>query len=307
MDSAAGFRYFSNMIRTLPASLPRPAIPVYALYGEEADFPDALHCEGIWDRAHVYDWVIAPHRHPGLDQVFFIASGGGWAELDGARRALVPPCAIWAPRRVVHGFRFEKDTRGHVVSLPAAETRALVEGPGAGDPALAAFARAPRMLAGDAAIEAAVEALHDAWRGRGAARGPLLRALALALLARLARAAADSDAAAPGRGEARMAEFEALVRAHLADAWKTPDYARALGCSATHLARLTRAHAGRSPAAFATALRMQEARRMLAYTMMDVAEVGYRLGFEDPSYFSRAFRREVGVSPGEFRRPFREG
>ena len=51
---------------------------------------------------------------------------------------------------------------------------------------------------------------------------------------------------------------------------------------------------------------MQEARRLLAYTLMDVAEVGYRLGYEDPSYFSRAFRRETGLSPSAFRRPYRD-
>ena len=87
--------------------------------------------------------------------------------------------------------------------------------------------------------------------------------------------------------------------------WTVADYAHALGCSATHLGRLTRAHAGQSPAAFLTALRMQEARRLLAYTLMDVAEVGYRLGYEDPSYFSRAFRRETGLSPSAFRAPYR--
>ena len=105
---------------------------------------------------------------------------------------------------------------------------------------------------------------------------------------------------------ARMEAFETLARETLASGWKVADYARALGCSATHLNRLTHAHAGQSPAAFLAGLRMQEARRLLAYTLMDVAEVGYRLGYEDPSYFSRAFRRETGLSPSAFRRPYRD-
>jgi AraC family transcriptional activator of pobA len=45
----------------------------------------------------------------------------------------------------------------------------------------------------------------------------------------------------------------------------------------------------------------QEAQRSLAYTRMSVAEVGYTLGFEDPAYFSRAFRRHYGQSPSEYR------
>ncbi|MDF2232611.1 helix-turn-helix domain-containing protein [Albimonas sp. CAU 1670] len=279
---------------------PAPPIPAYALYGEHRDFPDVLHCEEIWDRAHRYDWVIAPHRHPALDQVFFITDGGGWVELDGARRPLAPPCAIWAPRRVVHGFRFVEGTRGHVVSIPSAEVAAMA----AEEPELAAFARGARVLAGSGELRAAVEALHREWRAAAPLRAPLLRALARALVARLARAAADAGRA-PGAVEARMEAFEALARERMAQDWKVADYARALGYSATHLGRLTRAHAGQSPAAFLTALRMQEARRLLAYTLMDVAEVGYRLGYEDPSYFSRAFRRETGLSPSDFRAPYR--
>ena len=297
MDFPARFRHFSTMDRDAPL----PPIPAYALYGEQREFPDVLHCEGIWDRAHRYDWVIAPHRHPGLEQVFFIAEGGGWVELDGARHALAPPCAIWAPRRVVHGFRFAEGTRGHVVSIPSAELSAAV----AADPDLAAFARAPRLLPGDAGLRAAVEALHEEWRAAAPLRAALLRALALALVARLARAAA-AQGRAPGAVEARMEAFETLARETLASGWKVADYARALGCSATHLNRLTHAHAGQSPAAFLAGLRMQEARRLLAYTLMDVAEVGYRLGYEAPSYFSRAFRRETGLSPSAFRRPYRD-
>ncbi|WP_339948272.1 helix-turn-helix domain-containing protein [uncultured Albimonas sp.] len=295
MDFPARFRHFPNMDRAAPT----PPIPAYALYGEQRDFPDVLHCEGIWDRAHRYDWVIAPHRHPALEQVFFITSGGGWVELDGARHALSPPCAIWAPRRVVHGFRFVEGTRGHVISIPSA---ALAS---AADPDLVAFARAPRLLPGAPDLRAAVEALHAEWRGAAPLRAVLLGALALALVARLARAAA-AQGRPPGAVEARMEAFEALARERLARDWKVGDYARALGCSATHLGRLTRARAGQSPAAFLASLRMQEARRLLAYTLMDVAEVGYRLGYDDPSYFSRAFRRETGLSPSAFRRPYRE-
>ena len=49
-----------------------------------------------------------------------------------------------------------------------------------------------------------------------------------------------------------------------------------------------------------------EAKRLLAYTDEPVAEIGYRLGFPEPTNFGRFFAREVGLSPGSFRISARE-
>ena len=44
-----------------------------------------------------------------------------------------------------------------------------------------------------------------------------------------------------------------------------------------------------------------EARRLLLYSDESAENIGYSLGFEDPSYFSRFFRAATGRSPSEFR------
>ena len=48
--------------------------------------------------------------------------------------------------------------------------------------------------------------------------------------------------------------------------------------------------------------RMSEAMRLLSRGDLMVKEVAYRVGFEDPNYFSRRFRRVVGKSPTSYRR-----
>jgi hypothetical protein len=45
-----------------------------------------------------------------------------------------------------------------------------------------------------------------------------------------------------------------------------------------------------------------EAKRLLLYSNVGIAEAGYRLGFHDPAYFSRVFRAATGQSPRSFRR-----
>ena len=44
-----------------------------------------------------------------------------------------------------------------------------------------------------------------------------------------------------------------------------------------------------------------EAKRMLAHSALNVTSIAIRLGFEDPSYFSRFFRKYVGLSPRDFK------
>jgi AraC-like DNA-binding protein len=44
-----------------------------------------------------------------------------------------------------------------------------------------------------------------------------------------------------------------------------------------------------------------EAKRLLRYSDSPVAEIATHLNFEDPSYFSRFFKKHTGFSPSEFR------
>ncbi|MNG41764.1 Arabinose operon regulatory protein [compost metagenome] len=45
-----------------------------------------------------------------------------------------------------------------------------------------------------------------------------------------------------------------------------------------------------------------EAKRLLAHSEFNIATVATHLGFDDPAYFSRFFRKKVGVPPSEFKR-----
>jgi len=46
---------------------------------------------------------------------------------------------------------------------------------------------------------------------------------------------------------------------------------------------------------------IQEARRLLTFTSMSITEIGYALGFKDPAYFSRFFRRNTGLTANQYR------
>ncbi len=46
---------------------------------------------------------------------------------------------------------------------------------------------------------------------------------------------------------------------------------------------------------------LMEAKRMLFHATLDVKEIAYALGYDDPAYFSKVFKKHEGVSPGSFR------
>jgi AraC-like DNA-binding protein len=52
-----------------------------------------------------------------------------------------------------------------------------------------------------------------------------------------------------------------------------------------------------SPLQFQKQLRLQEARRLLLAGEVDVARAGYRVGYDDPSHFSREYKRLFGEPP----------
>ena len=78
--------------------------------------------------------------------------------------------------------------------------------------------------------------------------------------------------------------------------------ARHVGLDPWQFCRRFRAVTGMTCSEFITGRRMAEARRLLKMEDLLIKEIAYRLGFGDPNYFSRRFKRVVGISPTAYRR-----
>ena len=89
---------------------------------------------------------------------------------------------------------------------------------------------------------------------------------------------------------------------HISDPITVDDLADVAGYSRYHFSRLFAASQGISPAAFVKDLRLKQAVRLLQTELMTVKEIADSCGFEDASYFCKAFRQAYKVSPGEYRK-----
>ena len=86
------------------------------------------------------------------------------------------------------------------------------------------------------------------------------------------------------------------------DPFRVEDIAAQLGLSAFHFCRAFKETTGMPPLRFIQQRRLARAREILSQRTLSVSDVSAEVGYRDPSHFAALFRREFGVSPGEFRR-----
>lgn len=78
-------------------------------------------------------------------------------------------------------------------------------------------------------------------------------------------------------------------------------YAEKLSMSARNLNLITQATFGKSATDIIETRKLMEARRLLLATEKSVSEIGFELGYNEKSYFTRVFRKKTGVTPTSFR------
>lgn len=287
-------------------------VPHFYLYGEphRAVEDGFIHVEYLDDRSRPSDWTIRPHAHADLMQMFVIADGGGRMLVEDVALDFTAPALLLVPPGVVHGFSWESESSGSVLTIAQGYFAELVRR----YPDLAAVFAVARVLVPTPEamqqVSAAMATLMREWGwsapGHRAAVDAASLALCVAAL-RLLDTGATAPARQPDSRHTLVARFRARVEERFRLRESMASYAAALGTSESRL-RAACAHvAAMSPAAILDQRAMLEARRALLYSTLSIAEIGYAIGFADPAYFSRFFLRNEGRSPSTLRRARSEG
>lgn len=286
--------------------MPATPVPSFYLYGEpqRGVAEGFVHVESLDDRSRPSEWTIRPHVHRDLNHIILIAEGGGAMQAEAAQVRFDAPCLLLIPAGIVHGFDWHRESRGHVATIAEPYLRHLT----ARDADLAPLfvqARAVPIPSDDRAKAEAVildMARELGWAGPG--QRAAVEAAWLSLMVLALRNA--SLLAVPSHGSARQAALVARLRERIEEHFRAREpvssLARALGASPTALRQACARVAGSSPAQMLDDRALLEARRLLLYSEMSVAQIAYAVGFDDPAYFSRFFARHVGQPPTAFRR-----
>ena len=100
----------------------------------------------------------------------------------------------------------------------------------------------------------------------------------------------------------RVAHAREIISARLDGRLDVANIAEEVGLSPSRLSHLFKQHTGRSVPAYVEQRRMERAEDLLRMTDRSVAEVARAVGYDDPLYFSRRFRRRAGMSPRTWRK-----
>ena len=280
------------------------AVPTVDFYGDASEWSTSalLHSEPLIERSRLHAWRIRPHRHNSLAQLFWLTRGAGEGRFDGERFVLVAPCVVVVPERCVHEFEWGEDSDGYALSIASALVHDLRRQIGAPSGMLAE----PDVLpAGDdrAYLDALFARIQDEYVHSRPLKETLLESLVRALAIWVARHGAHARRVeSVSRSAFHFERFTALLERHHRSGWTVADYAKELGITPAHLNAICRETSGSNALNLIHERVLLAARRELAYTDRSIADVAAGLGFSEPSYFTRFFKRSMGMTPKQYRR-----
>ena len=106
-------------------------------------------------------------------------------------------------------------------------------------------------------------------------------------------------------GDAVVADAQDWLRAHSSVAAPVEQMVVRSGLAERTFKRRFTEATGVSPLTYVQRLRVEDAKRRLEQTEDSVEAIGWHVGYEDPAFFRRLFKRVTGLAPGAYRKRFR--
>lgn len=108
----------------------------------------------------------------------------------------------------------------------------------------------------------------------------------------------------PPHADAKVREAEAFLQQNYRDDLSTEQLAERAGMGARTFVRRFKAATGRMPGAYLQAVRVELAKAMLERDKAAIQQVSSAVGYDDAAFFRALFKREVGMTPNDYRARF---
>lgn len=248
------------------------------------------------------EWSVDKSTH----RCVVLLTGEGRVVLDNGDLPFNAPCLIWLPSKTAERLVLNAGSRG--MSLSVTEigiAQAVSVGPVASQirTILSEPLVKPRIdLALVKRIAQSMQTISEEIESdEGGAQESVKHLLALMFI-RIWRLSGPAQREAQPLPRTIALQFLQSVELHLRDHWSVGQYAAEIGVTPDRLNATMRRITGRPPMALIHARIILEAEALLDSSTLQISEIAEELGFSDPGYFSRFYKRITGQSPNHKRR-----
>lgn len=288
--------------------MPKKLLNYKGAYGDQNNpVPGALiNYEPLKERSELYDYEITEHLHTDLIQLFFITKGGGILLSEGKKIALNTPCVLIIPNSTLHGFVFQSDISGEVLSISVSFFEKSLE---KDKKVLLQLNKLQQLTFEEKApllkkIKEFTNHIITELSTNKPEKNIVIQLFFHLLLLHLYRTIKDKPTVVIPT-ENRMLNyyhtFQKLIQKHIHETKPIKEYAKELNISPVHLNRICQTLVQKSALQVVHEYLLAEAKKYLLGTDYSIAEISYFLDFNDPSHFSKFFKKMVGVTPRKFR------
>lgn len=236
------------------------------------------------DRMHLHDFY----------EIIFFVEGCGLHYVDFNQYPISPGSLFLISPGQIHSFDSAHDQKGIVLKVCAE----LFDD----------FLSVPYVTVPESDIEPLMrlfEAIEEELLNKDAlGHRDALRSLVKLLMVKIRRCSTETYAGASSSlkiSHSAFISFRKLVEENYARLHTVKDYARLMSVTPKTLTLYVRECSSDTPLELINHRIILEAKRLLRYSVLSVKEIAFRLGFDDPSYFVKFFKRIVKQSPADYR------
>lgn len=281
-------------------------IPIYSLNQFKKDPVHSKHYQvEIFDRNRNFH-VEYPHRHDNFYELLLITKGSGTYTIDFRSYPLQAGSIYFVSPGQVHTIEYSEDVYGYIFLFtaefyqPAYPDKGLLNS----FPFFHSLTTEtpPLILENPEELEALFAlTLRESVKGLPHTENLVRSSLDLILNLCLSRYPVSAGENSKSKGRLLVRQFKELINQHYTKNHGVQEYAGMLAVTANHLNETVKQFTGITAKEHIKERMLLEAKRLLSHTELNISEIGWQLGFEDQSYFSRFFRKCTGFSPNEFR------
>lgn len=236
------------------------------------------------------------HLH-GFYEIIWFQKGSGTHYVDFNQYAIAPGTIFFISPGQIHSFDTKHDQEGYVLKICAELFDDFVS-----------LSCVTVQDKDSAALEMLIGAMQEELKKEDSlGHREALHALVKLFVIMVRRSYAGMNPFAPNPHKVSykaFLNFRKLIEENYCRLHTVKDYASLLNVSSKTLTLYVNECSKYSPLELINNRIILEAKRLLRYSVLSVKEIAFRLGFEDPSYFAKFFKRLVKQSPADYRESF---